>query len=593
MRIDKKVWRPLFFLFSYIVFVPVINEYLKVLEKCFQISLNTLDINFFNLFAVIFNNGTIFITWILLNFIIVITIKNVILTKENSKIEVEGIRLKKKDGTFGTADWGTKEEIQEYLSIGKRDGIILGETEEKEIITLPINTYLNKNIAVFGSSGSGKSVGFAIPNGMELAQEELQKAINKEMSIVYTDPKGELYRKLAKYLMSKGYDVKVFNLVNPIFSHGCKFINFIEDETDAQIFSQIVIENTQLDRKSSGDEFWNRGEQNLLKALLLYVINYVKNIEDKNLGFIYDCLASGNIKEIDNIFFDTEGPTKLSYNIYAQATDIVKQSIVTGLATRLQIFQTDKIRNLTNKDEINFENIGKRKTCIFTITSDTNSTFDFLSTLFFSFLFIKLIKSADANLDGRLKVETSLILDEFTNIGRIVDFEKKLATTRSRGINIFMIFQNIAQLKNRYDNDVWQEILRELRYENLHADVGDILTASYITEYLGVATVETSAVRKEAGFDGNFTYGMENVATNKRNLMNPDELLKMDNIKEIVMVRGRKPFICNKYAYMRHADYEKLENISTEEQMELFKENIYQNDVKQQQKKVKYSFKDF
>lgn len=274
---------------------------------------------------------------------------------------------------------------------------------------------------------------------------------------------GELYRKLSKYLENeKNYDVKVFNLVNPVLSNGSRFIKFIEDETDAQIFSQIVIEGTELNRKSGGDEFWSRGEQNLLKALLLYTINYVKDEEKRNMGFIYDCLASGNIKEIENLFFDTEGPTRLAFNIYAQATDIVKQSIVTGLATRLQIFQTDKIRNLTNKDEINFESIGTRKTCVFVITSDTNSTFDFLSTLFFSFLFIKLIKLADENIDGRLKVETSLILDEFTNIGRIVDYEKKLATTRSRSINIFMIFQNIAQLKNRYDNDVWQEILRKL-----------------------------------------------------------------------------------------------------------------------------------
>ena len=432
---------------------------MKILEKCFNTNLNTIDINFLNLFTVIFRNGTIFIIWVILNLIIILVAKNISTTKHNAKIEVEGVNLKKKDGTFGTADWGNKQEIQEYLSIGKRDGIILGETDEQEIITLPMNTYLNKNIAVFGSSGSKKSRGFAIPNGIELVQEEVQEAIQRQMSLVFTDPKGELYRKLAKYLETKGYDVEVFNLVNPTFSNGARFINFVEDETDAQIFSQIVIEGTQLSRRSSGDEFWNRGEQNLLKALLLYVINYIKKEEDKSMGFIYDALASGNIKQIDKLFYDTEGPTKLSYNIYAQATDIVKQSVVTGLATRLQIFQTDKIRNITNKDEINFENIGNKKTCVFVVTSDTNSAFDFLSTLFFSFLFIKLIKQADENPDGRLKVETSLILDEFTNIGRIVDFEKKLATTRSRGINIFMIFQNIAQLKNRYDNDVWQEIL--------------------------------------------------------------------------------------------------------------------------------------
>ena len=446
MKTDKKVKIPLFFLISYIILVPIINGFMQVLEKCLQIDLNTIDINLLNLFTVIFRNRTIFIVWAILNIIIILLMKSLIVTKQNAKIEVEGINLKKKDGTFGTADWGNKEEIQEYLSIGKRDGIILGETEEQEIITLPMDTYLNKNIAVFGSSGSKKSRGFAIPNGIELAQEELQRAINRNMSLVFTDPKGELYRKLAKYLESKGYDVKVFNLVNPTFSNGAKFINFVEDETDAQIFSQIVIEGTQLNRRSGGDEFWNRGEQNLLKALLLYVINYIEKEEDRGMGFIYDALASGNIKQIDNIFVNTSGPTRLSYNIYAQATDIVKQSIVTGLATRLQIFQTDKIRNITNKDEISFENIGNQKSCVFVITSDTNSAFDFLSTLFFSFLFIKLIKQADENANGKLKVETSLILDEFTNIGRIVDFEKKLATTRSRGINIFMIFQNIAQI---------------------------------------------------------------------------------------------------------------------------------------------------
>ena len=180
------------------------------------------------------------------------------------------------------------------------------------------------------------------------------------MSMVITDPKGELYRKLAKYLeKEKGYDVKVFNLVNPVYSNGCKFIDFIEDETDAQIFSQIVIENTQLDRKTGGDEFWNRGEQNLLKALLLYTIYYVNEDENKNMGFIYSCLASGNIKKINELFFNTEGPTRLAYNIYAQATEVVQQSIITGLATRLQIFQTDKIRDITNRDEINFDDIGK------------------------------------------------------------------------------------------------------------------------------------------------------------------------------------------------------------------------------------------
>lgn len=192
MKINKKAKIALFFLLSYVVLIPIINGFMKILEKSFQTNLNTIDINLLNLFTVIFRNKTIAIIWIMLNFIAILVAKNIVTTKQNLKIEVEGVNLKKKDGTFGTADWGNKEEIQEYLSIGKRDGIILGETEEQEIITLPMNTYLNKNIAVFGSSGSKKSRGFAIPNGIELAQEELQRAINRNMSLVFTDPKRRI-----------------------------------------------------------------------------------------------------------------------------------------------------------------------------------------------------------------------------------------------------------------------------------------------------------------------------------------------------------------------------------------------------------------
>ena len=348
------------------------------------------------------------------------------------------------------------------MSIGKNDGIIIGETDDHEIITLPMDTYLNKNIAVFGSSGSKKSRGFAIPNGIELAQEELQKKIKREMSLVFTDPKGELYRKLTKYLETKGYDVKVFNLVNPTYSNAANFIKFVEDETDAQIFSQIVIEGTQLARKSGGDEFWNRGEQNLLKALLLYVINYVEKEEDKSIGFIYDVLASGNIKQIDKLFFDTSGPTRLSYNIYAQATDIVKQSVVTGLATRLQVFQTDKIKNITNKDEISFEDIGNKKTCVFVVTSDTNSAFDYLSTLFFTFLFIKLIKQADENPDGRLEDAVLFLEGCHSNI---IQWNAMLEQyNQMNAFNKAIVFGYIYQLQQIEENE--KMIVDELRKIN-------------------------------------------------------------------------------------------------------------------------------
>lgn len=164
----------LVFVLSGIIIVPLIKYYLGFLGKSLNIK---------------FGVSTSIIIWIILVAIGILVKNNIITTKENSKIEIEGINLKKKDGTFGTADWGTKEEMQEYLGIGQRNGIIIGQTEENEIITLPLNTYLNKNIAVFGSSGSKKSRGFAIPNAIELAQESVKNAIDRDMSLVITDPK--------------------------------------------------------------------------------------------------------------------------------------------------------------------------------------------------------------------------------------------------------------------------------------------------------------------------------------------------------------------------------------------------------------------
>lgn len=162
------------FILSGIIIIPIVNKYLNILANSFHKKIGI---------------GISIIVWIILYIIFILVKTSIITTKNNSTIEVEGINLKKKDGTYGTADWGTKEEINEYLGINKRDGFILGKTEENELITLPLNSYLNKNIAVFGSSGSRKSRGFAIPNSMELAQSSVQDSIKKEISLVITDPK--------------------------------------------------------------------------------------------------------------------------------------------------------------------------------------------------------------------------------------------------------------------------------------------------------------------------------------------------------------------------------------------------------------------
>lgn len=173
----------------------------------------------------------------------------------------------------------------------------------------------------------------------------------------------------------------------------------------------------------------------------------------------------------------------MSYNIYAQATDAVKQSVVTGLATRLQLFQTKKVRRITDRNDIDLRLPGQKKCAYFCITSDMDGTFDFIASLFFSFLFIKLIRLADSNENGKLDVETYFLLDEFPNIGKIPDFEKKLSTMRSRGVNTSIIFQSIAQLKNRYPNDIYQEILGNCDTK-ICLGCSEMLTSEYVSKLL-------------------------------------------------------------------------------------------------------------
>ena len=585
MKIWKKVlYKNITILFFFILYIrlsiPVIVFYIKILEKCFNKNYNLDNINnFIDCIKIITNNKIIGLIWFIIAVIFVLSVYNIYFTIKKAKIENKGIYFKEKDGTFGTANWSNLEEAKEVLSIGNENGLIFGKTEKGESISLPENTYLNKNVAIFGSSGSKKSRAFAMINILK------QAVLGR--SLICTDPKSELYKKSCVYLKNKGYTVKILNLVNPEYSDCWNPIYEVETETDAQVFAEIVIANTEVDRSSSGDQFWIRTEQNLLKALILHVAIELDDVTKKNMGYLYSILASGDLKTVDEVFKYSKGATKASYNIYAQATDVVKQSIVTGLATRLQIFQTDNIKAMTMKRDINLDLPGKEKCAYFCVSSDMDSTFDFLAGLFFSFLFIRLTRQADKNINGKLDNETYFILDEFPNIGKIPDFEKKLSTMRSRGINTAIIFQSIAQLKNRYHNDVWQELLGNCD-SKLCMGCNEIMTAEYVSNLLGVATVENDSIRKENGFDGYLTYGNVNIAVAKRNLINPDELIKLDNNKLIIIIRGKKPLIAFKYDYSEHTLSKEMKEIIIEEYKEkLDVKKIIQIELEKQENETK------
>jgi len=454
----------------------------------------------------------------------------------------QGVKYLKDDGTHGTANWMTVPEAKKVLGIGTNKGLILGKIGNK-VVTLPPDTFLNKNVAIFGSPGSMKSRAYIRTNILQLAKES--------QSMVITDPKGEIFRDMSEFLKNRGYTVKVFNLVNMKYSDRWNPIETIQDDIDAQLFVEVIISNTKVASTKAGDPFWDRAEQNLLKALALYVaMEYPEH--ERNLASVYSLLASAEPKAVDSVFktLPNSHPAKMPYNIYAQANEQVRTGVIIGLGTRLQVFQNKLVQKITETSDIDLELPGKQKCAYFCISSDTDSTFDFLAGLFFSFLFIKLTRYADMN-GGSLNPNVYFLLDEFPNIGAIPDFTKKISTMRSRGIHSSVVFQNISQLKNRYPNDAWQEIIGNCD-TRLFLGCTDVATAQFVSDLLGQATVEARAHRKHAGFEGIFDFGDISISAQKRPLLTPDEILRLEHRNAIVILRGQKPLLVEKMDYTRH-----------------------------------------
>ncbi len=271
--------------------------------------------------------------------------------------------------------------------------------------------------------------------------------------------------------------------------------------------------------------------------------------EEQNMYSIYNLLASGHKDELDIVFgsLDEDHPAKPPFNIYSQAADTVKGGVIQGLGTRLQVFQNEYVRNLTATSDINLEAPGKELCAYYNVVSDTDSTFDFLSSLYFSFLFIKLTKLGDRN-GGRCPVPINFLLDEFCNIGAIPDFKKRIATMRSRGISCTIINQSLPQLENRYPEKAWMEII-SCCDTRLFLGISDNETAKYLSESLGESTVETRAIRRSLN---NPSVAMLQKGPTKRNLMTMDEILRMEENNAVLIIRGRDPLIVEKLAYTKH-----------------------------------------
>lgn len=457
-------------------------------------------------------------------------------------------------GTYGTAGFMTDSEMNEVLELcdpKKTDGTILGKLNGKAVC-LPIKSRMNRNIAVFGASGTMKSRAFA--------RNMIFQTVKRGESLVVTDPKSELYEDMAKYLENNGYLVNVFNLVSPKHSDSWNFLAETEgEEIMAQTLVDVIIKNT---GSLKGDPFWDNSEANLLKALVLYVMREYPE-ENRNMGEVYKLLTVSSESALNKLFsiLPISHPAKAPYNIFRQAAESVRGGIIIGLGSRLQVFQNRLICEMTSCDDIDLELPGRQRCAYFCITSDQDSTFDFLSSLFFSFLFIKLVRYADKHCaGGKLTVPVTFVCDEFPNIGTIPDFCKKISTVRSRGLNISIIFQNLAQLQNRYPQNQWQEILGNCDTQ-LFLGCTDELTSTFISNRTGDVTIGVSSKAKQLGTWRISNYTPEYRQTSsigKRKLLTPDEVLRLPLHKSLIILRGQKVLKVDKFDYTLHPESKKL-----------------------------------
>ena len=461
-------------------------------------------------------------------------------------------------GTYGTSGWMNREEMDGVLELVSdlrgHPGTILGMLNNKAVC-VPKETRLNRNLAVYGASGSMKTRSFCM--------NRILQSVACGESLIICDPKSELYEKSSEYLRDKGYIVRVFNLVSAENSDSWNCLCEIDgQELMAQLFVDVIIKNTTTNGK--GDHFWDSAEMNLLKALVLYVDRSYAP-ENKNIGQVYQLLTLNAESDLNNLFdtLPSTHPAKAPFSLFKQASDSVRSGVIIGLGSRLQVFQSEIIKKITARDEIDLELPGQKPCAYFCITSDQDSTFDFLSSLFLSFVFIKLVRFADKNCEGgRLPVPVHVLGEELCACGVIPDLSRKISVIRSRNISMSCVFQNLAGLQNRYPLNQWQEILGNCDIQYF-LGCTDELTAEFISSRTGLASVAVSSKSKQLGTWRISNYTPEYRETSgvgKRPVLTPDEVLRLPIDQALVIIRGKKALKVNKFDYSKHPEYPKLQS---------------------------------
>ena len=472
-------------------------------------------------------------------------------------VYVKGKNAKKfrKNLEYGSARWGKPEDIAPYVDPKFENNVILTQTERLMMSNRPKDpkTARNKNVLVVGGSGSGKTRFFIKPNLMQL-----------HSSYVVTDPKGSIAVECGKLMLRNGYKVKIFNSINFKKSHHYNPFAYIHSEKDILKLVTTLIANTKGDGKS-GDDFWQKAETLLYTALIGY-IHYEAPEEEQNFATLIEFINAMEVREDDETFENNvdlafkelaqREPNHFAvrqYKKYKLAAGKTAKSINISCGARLAPFDIQELREITMYDELELDTIGDRKTAMFLIMSDTDSTFNFLISMIYSQLFNLLCEKADDVYGGRLPVHVRCLIDECANIGQIPNLEKLMATIRSREISACLVLQAQSQLKALYKDNA-DTIIGNCD-SSIFLGGKEPGTLKELNQALGKETIDTFNTGESRGREVSHSLNYQKLG---KDLATIDELAVMDGGKCILQLRGVRPFLSDKYDITKHPNYKYL-----------------------------------
>ncbi len=447
----------------------------------------------------------------------------------------------------GSAKWGNAQMVNNKYASRKK--------EENKILTQNVSIGLdgrkhrrNLNVLVCGGSGAGKTRFFAKPNIM-----------NAQSSFVVLDPKGELLRSTGALLKAQSYEVRVLDLINMERSHCYNPFVYLKDDNDIQRLVTNLFKNTTPKGSQSQDPFWDQAATMLLLALIFY-LHYEAPPEEQNFSMVMDMIRAGDVREdneeyqspLDILFerLEMRNPEHIAlkyYRSYHSGSGKTLKSIQITLMSRLEKFNLESLAGITQFDEMDLASVGEKKTAIFAVIPDNDSSFNFIVGMLYTQLFQQLYYQADIVHGGRLPVHVHFVMDEFANVALPDEFDKLLSTMRSREISVSIIIQNLAQLKALFEKQ-WESIVGNCD-EFLYLGGNEQSTHEYVSKLLGKETIDMNTYGQSKGRSGSYS---TNWQITGRELLTPDEVRMLDNRYALLFIRGERPIRDLKYDILRH-----------------------------------------